>query len=319
MLERAIMARARLLAQPADHPGARMLSLARSLSCTTWASVVAGRMAELTPPILDIDVHPAFRHPLRNARCSLELRRSLLRDFKLQVVRPALRARDLVAFQRAACARLPALDMSYAVLVPEPQQLPVGMLSLDFGPHMWREFRMWAVARMSGSWPLPVLGVPCLPVTLSRCAACGDLQVDIAHALCGSGALGRPFGARSWRPASCSRRCRRQACICTSSSARDRRPNRDGTMYSSWRAPCAIRSARTRSATGRPRDARTGLGLHARGARCSRPAPCVWGSSRSVPLAWPPYGASRPSPSPPPPCTPSLPLPVPVPFAAGGG
>jgi len=142
-------------------------------------------MAELTPPILDIDVHPAFRHPLRNARCSLELRRSLLRDFKLQVVRPALRARDLVAFQRAACARLPALDMSYAVLVPEPQQLPVGMLSLDFGPHMWREFRMWAVARMSGAWPLPVLGVPCLPVTLSRCAACGALQVDIAHALCG--------------------------------------------------------------------------------------------------------------------------------------
>ena len=81
MLERAIMARARLLAQPADHPGARMLSLARSLSCTTWASVVACRMAEQTPPILDIDVHPAFRHPLRNARSSLELRRSLLRDF----------------------------------------------------------------------------------------------------------------------------------------------------------------------------------------------------------------------------------------------
>ncbi|CAK0830298.1 unnamed protein product [Prorocentrum cordatum] len=153
---------ARLPAQPADHPGARMLSLARSLSCTTWASVAACRRVEQTPPVLDIDVHPAFRHALRNARCSVELRPSLLRSFQLQVVRLALRARDLAAFQRAACARLPALGMSNAAL-----------------------FRMWAVARMSGAWPLPVLGVPSLPVTLARCAACGALQVDIAYALCG--------------------------------------------------------------------------------------------------------------------------------------
>ena len=97
-----------------------MPSLARSLSCTTKASVVVARMAELTPQILEIDVHPAFRHPLRNARCSLELRRALLHDFKLQVVCPALRARDFAALQRAACARLPALGTSCAVLVPEP-------------------------------------------------------------------------------------------------------------------------------------------------------------------------------------------------------
>ncbi|CAK0798494.1 unnamed protein product [Prorocentrum cordatum] len=91
----------------------------------------------------------------------------------------------LAAFQRAACARLPALGVSYAVLVPEPHKLPVGMLGLDFGPHMWREFRLWAVARMSGAWLLPVLGVPCLPVAWARCAACSALHVDIAHALCG--------------------------------------------------------------------------------------------------------------------------------------
>ncbi len=185
MLERAIMARARLLAQPPDHPGTRMLALARRLTCASWASAVAARMAELTPPVLDIDVHPAFRHPLRGAQGSLQLRRSLLRDFKLQVVRPARRARDRAAFQRATGACLPTLGMSFAVLVPEPNQLPMALLQLDFGPHMWRDFRMWSVARMSGAWPLPVLGVPCLPVTLDRCAACGAAQVDIAHAICG--------------------------------------------------------------------------------------------------------------------------------------
>ncbi|CAK0891154.1 unnamed protein product [Prorocentrum cordatum] len=131
MLERAIMARARLLAQPPDHPGTRMLALARRLTRASWASAVAARMAELTPPVLDIDVHPAFRHPLRGAQGSLQLRRSLLRDFKLQVVRPALRARDRAAFQRATGACLPTLGMSFAVLVPEPNQLPMAAQRAD--------------------------------------------------------------------------------------------------------------------------------------------------------------------------------------------
>ena len=141
MLERAIMARARLLAQPPDHPGTRMLALARRLTCASWASAVAARMAELTPPVLDIDVHPVFCHPLRGAQCSLQLRRSLLRDFKLQVVRPALRARDRTAFQRATGACLPTLGMSFAVLVPEPNQLPMALFQLDF----WATY----VARLS--------------------------------------------------------------------------------------------------------------------------------------------------------------------------
>ncbi|CAK0852658.1 unnamed protein product, partial [Prorocentrum cordatum] len=152
MLERAIMARARLLAQPPDHPGARMLALARRLTRASWASAVAARMAELAPPVLDIDVHPAFRHPLRGAQGSLQLRRSLLRDFKLQVVRPALQARDRAAFQRATGACLPTLGMSFAVLVPEPNQLPMS-LACRVSPSLWTAVLLAELRR----WTLPML------------------------------------------------------------------------------------------------------------------------------------------------------------------
>ena len=44
-------------------------------------------------------------------------------------------------------------------------------------------YRMWAVCRMTGKWPLQVLGYGEAPLKLSRCRACGAEAVDVLHAL----------------------------------------------------------------------------------------------------------------------------------------
>ena len=64
-----------------------------------------------------------------------------------------------------------------------PQRIPLNMLACDFGPGMWRLYRIWAVARMTGCWPLPVLGGGVLPLLLPECAHCKEKLVDIAHRL----------------------------------------------------------------------------------------------------------------------------------------
>ena len=45
-------------------------------------------------------------------------------------------------------------------------------------------YRLWALVRKSGCWPLPVFGGDSLPPVLDACPVCGELQGSVAHALC---------------------------------------------------------------------------------------------------------------------------------------
>eukprot|EP00959_Pyramimonas_sp_CCMP1952_P125923 2633300-Pyramimonas_sp.AAC.1 len=71
--------------------------------------------------------------------------------------------------------------------------LSLNPTSYPWACSVWTLGRMCGASSACGPWhaclghgpPLPVLGARRLPVTLARCAACGALHMDIAHALCG--------------------------------------------------------------------------------------------------------------------------------------
>jgi len=183
--ERCIMARARLLALPPAHPGARVFAAARASAATTWVSAVGALMLKFPGGIPDLDAHPLFGgYALTHARACSAARRKLLKSYRQNVVRPALAQHDLAVFQEAAAPVLPGLGFSYSAAVPVPQALPWSLLDLDLGLVTWRAYRIWATVRVSGRWPLAVLGGSTLPLSLPRCAACGTEHPVVSHPLC---------------------------------------------------------------------------------------------------------------------------------------
>ena len=141
--------------------------------------MVGGRLPAVIPEITD----PAFcsAERLEQAYRDHLVRKMLLSEYKWSVVRPVLREYDRQAFSQAAQGDLPALGFSYAAFVPEPSRPPVGLLALDAGPGTWTRYRLWALVRMSGCWPLPVFGGDSLPPVLDACSVCGELQMSVAH------------------------------------------------------------------------------------------------------------------------------------------
>ena len=183
--ERCIMARARLLALPPEHPGARVFVAARATTATTWVAAVGALMQKFPGGIPDLDLHPLFGgQALGEARANPAARRKLLKAYRLHVVRPALLQHDAAVFYEAAAPVMPALGFSYSAAVPEPQALPWSLLDLDLGPSTWLAYRTWATVRVSGRWPLTVLGGSTLPSVLPSCAACGAEHPVVSHPLC---------------------------------------------------------------------------------------------------------------------------------------
>ena len=178
------MARTRLHVLPQDHPAAVMTHAAGGTLATTWLTKVFELMGAVALPgtPLDIDAHPSFCSRMAGARADTCTRKQLLKDFRWGVVRPALRDYDRSAFLKAASHIIPKMGIPFTVLQPEPERVPLELLTHDFCPASWRWYRLWAITRMTGRWPLPVLGYSSLPDTLHSCAACGASDVDVCHA-----------------------------------------------------------------------------------------------------------------------------------------
>ncbi|CAK0875342.1 unnamed protein product [Prorocentrum cordatum] len=158
-IERALMARARLTVLPPDHPGAIMYRASRALCVPTWLSDAAALASRLPDPPPDLDSHPLFPpEALRAAQLDPARRKVLLREYRRFALRPALLRYDQQAFAAGASRVLPSLNRSFAALCPGPALPDEGMLTWEPGPSFWRYYRLWAVARMTGAWPLPVLG-----------------------------------------------------------------------------------------------------------------------------------------------------------------
>ncbi|CAK0864133.1 unnamed protein product, partial [Prorocentrum cordatum] len=157
-IERALMARARLTVLPPDHPGAIMYRASRALCVPTWLSDAAALASRLPDPPPDLDSHPLFPpEALRAAQLDPARRKVLLREYRRFALRPALLRYDQQAFAAGASRVLPSLNRSFAALCPGPALPDEGMLTWEPGPSFWRYYRLWAVARMTGAWPLPVL------------------------------------------------------------------------------------------------------------------------------------------------------------------
>ena len=173
LLERAIMLRARLQVLPTGHPAAAMLQLATCLVASTWASdvrevMVGTILPDQIPELLD---HPAATpDKVEEARHEPQLRKRLLKEYKLSAVRPVLLQFDRLAYFEASRKELTYLGWSFGALLARPTRISIDLLKFDAGPGTWRWYRLWAVCRMTGRWPMQVLGIVEALESLDMCA-----------------------------------------------------------------------------------------------------------------------------------------------------
>ena len=181
MLGHAIMARARLWVLPADHPAAIMRVAAQASPAPTWwkriGAVMAGMPGGAIPDINQVE----YLTPILSTATSCPAaRKDVLRRYRLEVVTPALREYDRPSMEAAVHRVIPTFGM------PFEDFMPMGIWSrppepdADFGGNL--HYRLWAVCRLTGRWPLPVIGGEDAPALLQRCAACHSPEVAVTHA-----------------------------------------------------------------------------------------------------------------------------------------
>ena len=181
-IECAIMAAARLLTLPVGHPALTMVEAVSRCWATTWVGVVdvlrkragVGTSFEEFEPVAGC---------LEKARNDPAVRKAILRRYRWEVSRPALNLYDRESYMKAATKELPAFDMPFTHFQPLPSRTATELLCCEWGPLSWRYYRVWALGRMTGRWPLPVLGDAEMPAVLQYCAACGACDVDVCHSL----------------------------------------------------------------------------------------------------------------------------------------
>ena len=83
----------------------------------------------------------------------------------------------------ASRRHLPGLGVSFSFVQSQPGVTHNQLLQVDWGRQAPRLYRVWAVCRITGRWPLQVLGQDSAPVYLEQCAACGASNVDVMHAI----------------------------------------------------------------------------------------------------------------------------------------
>ncbi|CAK0864232.1 unnamed protein product, partial [Prorocentrum cordatum] len=186
MILQVVMARARLWVLPEGHPATAMRDAARQSPAPSWWRAAGQLMASMpNGPIRDISAHEGFTEEVVAARSSPASRRSLLRRYRQEVALPALRAYDQPSVDAAADRPLPCLGLPFRSLMPAMQRGTQQYMFEDHGGNLY--FRLWAVCRVTGRWPLPVLGGEDAPLVLPRCGACPSTEVDVSHALLACG------------------------------------------------------------------------------------------------------------------------------------
>ena len=120
---------------------------------------------------------------LATAREDPVVRKTILRRYRWEVVRPCLIEYDRRAYVHAAKKRLDVFGLTVESLQPVPGCLCADLLVSAWCAQSWKWFRCWAIIRTTGFWPLTVYGESVLPLVLPRCSACGAQHVTVAHAL----------------------------------------------------------------------------------------------------------------------------------------
>ena len=187
IIEEAIMALAKLQVLPATHPAARMLEVASQMSARTWRTSVLGLMADAQlpwhiPAIVDPQV--CMAQELEEARQDRFARKKVLVNYRRTWVRPALVDACRARYEKAASALSLYAGLSFLDLQPFEAALSFDLLDIDLGSKTWSFFRMWAVARLTGCWPLRSVHGFTTAATLPSCPLCGELFIALTHCLC---------------------------------------------------------------------------------------------------------------------------------------
>ena len=187
MLESGILALARARLYPVEHPLSSMISLAATSPATTWFTRIKEIMCRVggeqpLPEIIDCRFLLGDR--LAEARADAKARKDLVREYRDQVVRPALAIYDDIAFKGAADKWLHPLECPASDVIPCLDRLPMEYFGIEFAglTHTW--LQIWSLVRITGAWPLPLFGAAKFADTLPACPGCGSPDVTITHVLC---------------------------------------------------------------------------------------------------------------------------------------
>jgi len=181
MLEYALVTRARCFLLPPDHPTRIVFEAARGAALATWES---SSRALLGDDIADIIGHPLFTSlEVQHAMHDSDVRRSLLKRYRWNVVRPALLEREMVEFSAASAKIIPVLGVSYSSLVTSPRPFPHDWFCRHQDATTWFHYRVWALMRLTGAWPSALYGEEAFPLTIDSCKLCGEPDISILHPL----------------------------------------------------------------------------------------------------------------------------------------
>ena len=187
MWEYACVARARALLMPINHPVTRLLHIASALPFWTWPVMIKRFMeGEHLPRVIqDITACSNFcAAELEQARSDKVLRRTLLKRYRWEVVRPVLQDYDGAKYTRAAKVTIQPWGATFLEFVPTLAPLPQ-QLTLAVGVPAMRVWqRIWNIVRLYGCWPDCVHGGEELSFLQTTCKLCGAFSVDVSHAVC---------------------------------------------------------------------------------------------------------------------------------------
>ena len=183
---RIILARARLLALPVCNPVGEIVKAAHARTGPCWLD--HARMLSV-----ELGVYPDFTEFTAlddSVRGDPIARRRVVTLWKHKVVWPALRRMDDQWF-KAQLEAIPAVSpLHYGLLAPRRLPFATGLLWAPWGPTMWRFFKLWCIARITGWIPLALGDRPVVVASLEWCPLCGCEGVDLVHVVaCCSGTL----------------------------------------------------------------------------------------------------------------------------------
>ena len=186
VIEEAAVALAKLFLLPHNHPGGKCVRMALECDFPTWLRRVRHVLNDpkLPQPIPMIyEQEQVEVYVLEAARSDAKIRKDLLRQYRMQVVRPILRQYDDSAGCEARSKLLPGFSFCFQDLCREGSSSFSSEFNLWSGTDAWLWYRCWAVVRITGAWPVCLFEGTGLPVTLILCPGCGQTHVPVLHAL----------------------------------------------------------------------------------------------------------------------------------------
>ena len=183
-----VIAKIQLL--PNEHPTAVMLAIAKSLPAGTWWHAVELLRHQLAsasatgalPHIEDAGLCPA--EMLERARWDNAVRKNLLKLYKTNTLMPIMKARDDTDFQKAASKFLVGLGLDFFALGCQRRLCNWAHLLPVLRSSEWKLAKVWAFARLTGTWPLSLLSESQPLEKLECCPFCNQGDDLIRHALC---------------------------------------------------------------------------------------------------------------------------------------